>query len=265
MSTSDAPAAPSQVTAVRVVSSCGTIDSFVSLFSRLFDVDQMWILTPQVMPGGTRLAVLITLSDGEVALSFTGDVMKAFPTSAPTPYGRPGMLVRILSVPPASRPVMQRLHEASREFGQSTRVAVAGGDEEREPASLEDLEADVETVGAAEQEEVFGPGAAQEEIFSASFTARQRTTSDTLPQPLDMKMDPGMAPPPVVVAFTPVAEPAAAPAPAPVAESVPESVSVPEPAPAAPAPVASPRSNRPPWPVLISLVALAFLVGYWLG
>src|SRR5687768_11202635 len=104
MTSNDAHAAP-QVTAVRVVSTCGTIDGFVSLFSRLFDVDQMWILTPQVMPKGTRLAVLITLSDGEVALSFTGEVLGAFPPSAPTPYGRPGMLVKILSVPPASRPI----------------------------------------------------------------------------------------------------------------------------------------------------------------
>ena len=260
MSPSDVPAAP-QVTAVRVVSTCGTIDAFVSLFGRLFDVDQMWILTPQVMATGSRLAVLFTLSDGEAALSFTGDVLKAFPPATPTPYGRPGMLVKILSVPPASRPVMQRLHEASAEFGQSTRVAV-GGEPDREPASMEDMESDVETVEPTEQPASFG-GPSRGEIFSASFRAKQRVASDTVPQPVDMKVDARQAPPPAsplpFVELTPVVmDPVPAPEPGPEAQP-------PEPAPEAVVPAAVPASSRPPWPAVIVLVLLAFLAGYWLG
>ncbi|HUS68642.1 MAG TPA: hypothetical protein VMZ28_29100 [Kofleriaceae bacterium] len=108
---------------LRVVSTCGTQARFVALFCRYFDGDRMWILTRDAKALGEALSVEMTLSDGSTVLAFSGRVIESSTTNG-TPYGRPGMLVQITSVPPASRGVMHLLHMASAEWGRQTRVAV---------------------------------------------------------------------------------------------------------------------------------------------
>ena len=110
-------------TPVRVVSTCGTQARFVALFCRYFDGDRMWILTGEAKAQGEALSVDLKLSDGSTVLAFSGKVLESS-TANGTPYGRPGMLVQITSVPPASRGVMHLLHMASAEWGRATRVAV---------------------------------------------------------------------------------------------------------------------------------------------
>lgn len=108
---------------LRVVSTCGTQARFVALFCRYFDGDRMWILTRDARALGDALSVEMTLSDGSTVLAFAGRVIQSSTTNG-TPYGRPGMLVQITSVPPESRGVMHLLHMASAEWGRQTRVAV---------------------------------------------------------------------------------------------------------------------------------------------
>ncbi|WP_428267867.1 PEGA domain-containing protein [Haliangium sp.] len=103
---------------LRFTTRVDSLDALVSTFSNLIDKNTLFIVTKNMLPVGLRRRFVVTLRDGQPALSGEGEIEES-PAQLSGPGSATGVRLRLLKLTPGSRALHARMLDYKREHGET--------------------------------------------------------------------------------------------------------------------------------------------------